>query len=134
MPSARFKGKIAYWQSDDGLIRLEGWARDGLTDAQIAEQIGISGGTLSTWKRKYPKIGEALNTTKDVVDRNVENALYKNALSGNTTAQIFWLKNRKPHTWRDHIEIDDVDNDNVLKYLDGMHKASTPKGKGGGAK
>ena len=35
------------------------------------------------------------------MDYEVENALLKRALSGDTTAQIFWLKNRKPEKWRD---------------------------------
>jgi hypothetical protein len=34
-------------------------------------------------------------------DDRVEESLYRNALGGNTTAQIFWLKNRRPDRWRD---------------------------------
>lgn len=98
------KGKYEYWKSHDGLLLIEGWARDGLTDEQIAHNMGIATGTLYEWKKKYPEIAESLKKTKEVVDREVENALYKKALSGDTTALIFWLKNRRPNDWRDKRE------------------------------
>lgn len=98
------KGKYEYWISEDGLILIEGWARDGLTDEQIAHNIGIRRETLWNWRKQYPNIDNALKKTKEVVDREVENALYKKALSGDTTALIFWLKNRRPNDWRDKRE------------------------------
>lgn len=116
------KGKYQYWLTDEGLIRIQGWARDGLTDKQIAKNMGITCSTLYSWKNKYSEISESLKENKDVVDREVENALLENALSGNTTAQIFWLKNRKPTQWRDQPKAKDNDNDNVLQYLDGMRR------------
>ena len=128
------KGKFTYWLTDDGLLLLEGWARDGLTDEQIAQKIGIKTSTLYDWKNRFPEISEALKKGKEVVDIEVENALLKralgysytettrelqqNVLTGenelvvtktvekfippDTTAQIFWLKNRKPEEWRDN--------------------------------
>lgn len=98
------KGKYEYWLSDDGLILIEGWARRGLTDEQIAGNIGINPDTLYTWKKKYPEISEALKKTKEIVDNEVEAALYKKACEGDTTAMIFWLKNRRPLDWRDKRE------------------------------
>jgi transposase-like protein len=98
------KGKYEYWISEDGLILLEGWARDGLTDEQIAHNIGINVATLYKWKNAHSEIGNALKKTKEVVDRQVENALFKKAMSGDTTALIFWLKNRRPQDWRDKRE------------------------------
>lgn len=95
------KGKYQQWLEPDGLLLLEGWARDGLTDEQLAEKIGISTTTLYDWKNKYTKFSEALKKGKEVVDYKVENALLSAALGGNTTAQIFWLKNRRPDRWRD---------------------------------
>lgn len=102
--------KYEQWLTDDGLLRLKGWARDGLTDKQIAHNMGISRKTLAEWKKKYALIGDALKSSKEVVDIEVENALYKSATGfvgpdgkyypPNTTAQIFWLKNRKPAQWR----------------------------------
>lgn len=98
------KGKYEYWKSPEGLTLLEGWARDGLTDEQIAHNMGIAAGTLYEWKKKYSEIDESLKKSKEVVDRAVENALYKKALAGDVTAMIFWLKNRRPNDWRDKRE------------------------------
>ena len=129
------KGKYEYWLSPDGLLKLEAWARDGLIDEQIAENIGINPATLYDWKKKYPEISEALKKGKEVVDIEVENALLKRALGyeytetkteeyivegvpvkrvtktvkevvPDTTAQIFWLKNRRPGQWRDKHDME----------------------------
>ena len=95
------KGKYQKWLTPEGLLLLEGWARDGLTDEQIAKKIGISRKTLNDWKNNYSDICDTLKKGKEVVDYQVENALLNSALDGNTTAQIFWLKNRRPDKWRD---------------------------------
>ena len=97
--------KYQEWLEPDGLTLLEGWARDGLTDEQIAHNMGIAYSTLREWKKSQLAISAALKKGKEVVDFEVENALLKSALEGNTTAQIFWLKNRKPDRWRDKPEI-----------------------------
>lgn len=89
----------------DKLIVIQGWARDGLTNEQIANNMGINVKTLYDWQKKYSEFSNSLKEGKEVVDRQVENALYKTALEGNTTAQIFWLKNRKPNEWRDKKEV-----------------------------
>ena len=128
MKGGEVMAKYDYWITEEGLIELEGMARDGLTDKQIAHNIGIAESTIYEWKKKFPELSEALKKGKAVVDRQVENALFKAALGftyeeeqvsntgavvttkkyakPNTTAQIFWLKNRKSDTWRDkqHIE------------------------------
>lgn len=74
------KGKYEYWLTPEGLLKLEGWARDGLTDEQIAQNIGVATSTLYEWKKRYSEISEALKRGKEVVDRQVENALLKRAL------------------------------------------------------
>ena len=74
------KGKYIDWIEPEGLLKLEGWARDGLVDEQIAQNIGIAASTLYEWKKQYPEISEALKKGKEVVDRQVENALLKRAL------------------------------------------------------
>lgn len=131
------KGKYEYWLSPEGLLKLEGWARDGLIDEQIAEKADITPSTLYEWKKKYSEISEALKKGKEVVDIQVENALLKRALGysyeevtqeicedaenggtelrvtkivtkevvPDTTAQIFWLKNRRPDKWRDKQDL-----------------------------
>lgn len=121
------KGKYQRWLEPDGLLLLEGWARDGLTDEQIAGNVGITATTLYEWKNRFPEISEALKKGKEIVDIQVENALLKRALGyeymeerveisekdgrkviqttktvpPDTTAQIFWLKNRRPDKWRE---------------------------------
>lgn len=128
------KGKYQEWLEPEGLLKIEGWARDGLTDEQIADNIGISRSTLNSWKDKYSDISDTLKRGKEVVDRQVENALLKRALgyeytettreyipeldemkatkkvtkrvAPDITAQIFWLKNRKPDKWRDKLNRD----------------------------
>lgn len=144
------KGKYERWLEPDGLILLEGWARDGLTDAQLAEKMDIAESTLYEWKKKYPEISEALKKGKEVVDIQVENALLKRALGysytetrreidadgrkkvvrtekqvlPDTTAQIFWLKNRMPEKYRDkpqgssNTNIEDVAAIRKLVYGD----------------
>lgn len=112
------RGKFEYWLTDDGLTLLEGWARDGLTDEQIAHNMGITAKTLYQWKNKFGNICEALKKGKEVVDYEVENALLNKALGGDTTAQIFWLKNRKPDKWRDKPVVD-ADRE-ALEKLDAL--------------
>ena len=74
------KGKYYKWLEPDNLMLLEAWARNGLTDEQIAENMGISCSTLYDWKNKYSDISESLKRGKEVVDVLVENALFKRAL------------------------------------------------------
>jgi hypothetical protein len=99
------KGKYAKWLDADGLIMLQGWARDGLTDEQIAHNIGINVKTLYAWKNEHSNICNALKKGKEVVDFAVENALLKKALAGDVTAMIFWLKNRRRDKWRDRYDM-----------------------------
>jgi hypothetical protein len=100
------KGKYQDWLTEDGLLRIQGWARDGLTNEDIAFNIGITAKTLYEWMIKYSEISEALKEGKDVIDRRIENALAKKAEAGDVTAMIFWLKNRKPKEWRDRFQQD----------------------------
>lgn len=112
------RGKYGYWLTEEGLTLLEGWARDGLTDEQIAHNCGITAKTLYEWKNAHSAICEAIKKGKQVVDYQVENALLEKALRGDTTAQIFWLKNRRPGKWRDRpveeSKKDQIDAHNAL--------------------
>ena len=96
--------KIDEWLQPDKLVLLEGWSRDGLSKEQIAHNIGIGRTTLYEWEQKEPNIADTLKKGREVVDFEVENALLKNAMEGNVTAQIFWLKNRKKEQWREKVE------------------------------
>lgn len=112
------RGKYEYWLTEEGLALLEGWARDGLTDEQIAHNVGITTKTLYEWKNKFCEICEALKRGKEVVDYQVENALLKKAIGGDTTAQIFWLKNRRPDKWRDKPQEEKQVSDIVKVIID----------------
>ena len=142
------RGKYKQWLTKEGLILIEGWARDGLTDVQIAKKIGISKQTFYDWQKRYPDFSDSLKKGKEIVDRQVENALLKKALGysykecteitdaeGNvstkiitkyvipdTTAQIFWLKNRKPNEWREKREVKQINiepkQDNLSQLTD----------------
>lgn len=63
------------WQEPDNLIKLQGWARDGLTNEQIAQKIGVRRETISVWCSKYPNIANALKKGKEVIDYEIENSL-----------------------------------------------------------
>lgn len=125
------KGKYGPWLTEEGLIRVKGWAQDGLTEKQIAQNMGISEATINVWKNRFPEFLESLREGKEVIDRQVENALLRRALgfeyeetkstveeggSGqnkrkvektkrvippDTLAAKWWLMNRKPAEWRD---------------------------------
>ena len=145
------KGKYEYWISPDGLLLIEGWARDGLTKEQIAKNIGCSRETLNQWENKFSDISDAIKKGREVVDREVENALLKRArgynveetteelrfnrttgqnemvvtkritkhIAPDTTAQIFWLKNRKPNEYRDKHDIEiSKSNDETIKEME----------------
>lgn len=86
-------GKKTYkkWITKDGLIKLQGWARSGLTDEQIAKNVGVSRSTLSRWKETYPDIRDSLNKEKEVVDYEVENALLKRALGTTIVEKTYTL-------------------------------------------
>lgn len=147
-------GKYHEWLTPDGLLKLEAWARNGLTDEQIAHNIGIAAKTLYEWKKSYSKIREALKKGKEVVDIQVENALFKRAVgykyteitkesrngqlevtkeivkevSPDTTAQIFWLKNRLPDMWRDRKEMLNENKDvTVEEFLRKLGSDESPK-------
>ncbi|EAE5023171.1 transposase [Listeria monocytogenes] len=82
------KGKYADWITAEGLVKLEGYARDGLIDDQVAVKIGIARQTLYEWKKKYPVIDDALKRGKEVVDRHVESCLLKNATGYTYTEDV----------------------------------------------
>ena len=154
----RAKGKYQEWLEPEGLLKIEGWARDGLVKADIAHNMGISLTTLKDWAKKYPSISTALKNGKEVADIRMENALYERGLGGvhtvkktfklkhtyyddhgrkcekeelvegfdevyipgDTTAQIFWLKNRKPEQWRDKRTVDDNADNRAESIIQNM--------------
>lgn len=132
------RGKYEEWLDKDNLLKVQGWARDGLSNDQIAHNIGITAKTLCEWQNRFSEFRNAIKKGKEVVDREVENALLKRALGyeydevtqepvtdedtgltemrvtkvvtkqvvPDVTAQIFWLKNRKPAEFRDKRDVE----------------------------
>jgi len=102
-------------------------AEMGLTNGEIADFWGRSRRSLQYWLKKHPELLHTLKTAKDRADKKVERSLYNRALgyeytektyekrgdkvvltkevtkevAASTTAQIFWLKNRRRDLWRD---------------------------------
>lgn len=139
------KGKYQEWLQEENLILLKAWAMDGLTDEQIAKNIGINRTTLYEWKKKYPDINNALKKGKTIYDVEAEQNLHKVGqgyyieevetyitetngvqtkrikktkkwVPPNVTALIFWLKNRKPDVWMDRKAKEiEVKNDGNLQ-------------------
>ncbi|HGZ8510111.1 TPA: helix-turn-helix domain-containing protein [Staphylococcus aureus] len=113
---------------------VEGWKRDGLTDEQIARNLGVSKHTLIKWKKNIPDFLDAIKKGKEVSDYELENALHKRAVGyyyeeetvtnkgevvkikkyehANPTSLIFALKNRLPHKYRDKVE-QEITNRNI---------------------
>ena len=154
--------KYTEWMREDALLQIEGWARDGLTDEQMCQNMGISKDTFYRWKSTYSAFSDALKKGKAPVDIQVENALLKRALGyeyeetvteiveeddgskkkhikkttrhipPDTTAQIFWLKNRRPDKWRDRIEqsvnvVNDEAREKVQNLINELKKSNKMK-------
>lgn len=102
----------------------------GATDEQLADFFNVAKSTINLWKQKQPKFLDALKRGKVVADANVASSLYRRGIGyscsetkvalhegkfltvevekhypPDTTACIFWLKNRQPDKWRDKIEV-----------------------------
>lgn len=78
------KTRIDVLFDEDTLILIEGLARDGYTNQDIAGRLGIDPSVLYNAKRKRPEINAAINRGKQVIDYKVENALLKSALGYKT--------------------------------------------------
>lgn len=155
------KGKYEYWLTEEGLTLIEGWARDGLREEDIAHNMGIRRQTLIEWKKRFTDISDSLKKGREVCDRIVENALFKKAtgysvmvnkafkikdtqydpvtgkkmaeiekiitapeevfVPADTTAQIFWLKNRKPKVWMDRpVDVEETEGSGVIVLAEAM--------------
>lgn len=82
------KGKFENWITEDGLLLLKGWARDGLTDEEIAKKMGINVATLYRWKDKYCNICEALKKGREPVDVILEDTAFERATQWKTVKEI----------------------------------------------
>ena len=120
--------KYSYWLTDEGLVRIKGYARDGLVDAEIAKKMCISRSTLAVWRKKFPAINDVLKETKEVVDRQVEMSLFDRAV-GQTVKlrKPFKMKkiNYDPTTGKKISEEEYIDYGEVEEYIPADTKAIT---------
>ncbi|OCN03581.1 transposase [Erysipelotrichaceae bacterium MTC7] len=125
--------KQSKWDTNvkPNLELIEAWARRGAIEADIAKNLNVARSTFENYKRDYPELREALRNGKEPADLQVEAALFKKAVgyeykevrnevtdggwkevvttkqvAPDTTAQIFWLKNRRPDLWRDKQDVE----------------------------
>ena len=105
-------------------------AARGATDAELADFFEVSESTLNLWKLKHSDFSESIKDGKAIADCRVQDALFQRAVGYShpdthvsnhqgtvtltpitkhyppeTTAAIFWLKNRRPAEWRDKIDL-----------------------------
>jgi hypothetical protein len=129
-------------------------AQLGATDREAAEFFEVAESTLYLWKHTQPEFSEALKVGKETADARVEQSLYRRALGyshdavkmhavegtvvstpytehypPDTTAAIFWLKNRRPDAWRDKTETD-VNLKGDLADIIAQRRAQVAEGKG----
>lgn len=103
----------------------------GATDSEIGDFFNVTETTINNWKIEFPEFFESIKRGKQIADAKVAQSLYNRALGyeheedkifndqgsplivpttkhypPDTTAAIFWLKNRQPSKWRDKQEID----------------------------
>ncbi|MFV5769555.1 helix-turn-helix domain-containing protein [Mammaliicoccus sciuri] len=131
--------RLSYYEKmgiSDKLGLIEGWKRDGLTDVQIAKNLGVGKNSVIKWKNEVQEFRDAIKKGKEVSDYELENALHKRAVGyyyeeetvtnqgdvvtvkkyehANPTSLIFALKNRLPHKYRDKIEQDITQRSTVI--------------------
>lgn len=121
------KQRKAFWLSEEGLILIAGWRRNGVALTVIAtEHIGVSKTAFWGWYKESEELRKACAVAKDVADSAVEDALWRRAVGydyweevwdliegelrlsrklkkhmpPDTKAIMQWLFNRMPLQWR----------------------------------
>lgn len=146
-------GKYEKWLSGDGLLKLGAWARNGLTNEQIAHNIGVSRKTLQEWLKKFDVLRETLARDRETADIEVENAVFKRAcgytakvkkhmsvngkihevedevhVPPDVKAQMFWLKYRKPEVWNNAAE-NTAETGGIVEIPAALPEEKTPEEK-----
>lgn len=124
------KGKYQEWLTEENLAKIERWKRHGLSNEQIAANMGICEATFYKWQEEHKEFSEAIKKGLEVIVCELENALIKRAkgydveevvylpekgggvterrntkhIPPDTTALIFALKNMDSSNWRDRKE------------------------------
>ena len=83
------KGKYEKWITEDGLLLLKGWAREGLTDEEIArDRMHISSSTFYDWMRRFSEISEAIKKGREPVNVILEDTAIERATEWKTVKEI----------------------------------------------
>lgn len=119
-----YPNTFLFWSAEEGLALLSAWARQGLSNAELAQKAGVRARTLLKWRQKSPAVNEAVLRGRDWANAMVENALLRRCLGYCVTetteeetsagiktktcekhippdlsAQMLWLKTRCPEIW-----------------------------------
>ena len=86
------------------LEQVENLASRGLGTTQIARALGVSWNTIDRNRKRSGDFEDAIKRGKARGLAQVTNSLFTSATDGNVTAQIFYLKNQDPKTWKDRVE------------------------------
>jgi len=117
----------------------------GADDSQLADFFEVNEDTINEWKKRHPTFSESLKTGKGIADANVAKSLYHRATGyehpevdikmyegeiiitditkrypPDTTAAIFWLKNRQRSKWRDKQDVEHTGRDGAPIVFDIM--------------
>lgn len=104
------KGLYHKWLKPENIALIRGWKMKGLTDEQIANNIGVRRETIYDWAKRFPNISNALKIGKEAANYAVENKLFENAQKGNNTAMIFWLKNNYRSKYNDsNLTVEEIE-------------------------
>ncbi len=90
--------------SEDFAKQAEKLCSLGATTEELADFFQVSLKTIYNWRNTHEGFLHALKVGKAPADDRIETALYQKALAGDTTAMIFWLKNRKRAEWKDRVD------------------------------
>lgn len=124
--SANKRCKFQKWLTEDGLKLIRSWTRDGLTDQQIADKVGVSRSTLSKWKVDHAEIGEAMRETRELVNADVKNELIRNAVGyAYTEPQFFKLRKVMYKDGKKIAEWEELEERAVTKWHPGDVRAQT---------
>lgn len=120
--------KYEEWITEEGLIKLQGYARDGMVDRELAEAMGISRTTLNKWKAKFPQMAAVLRCGKEVADRKVENSLFEKC-TGKTVTLKKPMKIKRteydPKTGKKISEHEEIVEADTEEYIPADTKAIT---------
>ena len=105
------------------LLEIGAWCRDGLTDKEIAERLGISQDSFYVYKNKYTEFSDTLKETKEIADIKVENSLNKNANGYDYEEQTVVMK--KEVIYKDGKKVKEVTYPEVVTIT--KHKEAETK-------